>query len=966
MKRTKWLLAASLSVSACAVPVHAQCNRQPIAPTWPADAPLAARYAQLAAKDIDGDQGELARDWSAFLAEAEHTANVPPQMIVRALVWLSYVEGGNDNDAAVAAHARAMALAPTAPDPDFDSVRLSSGSLLAGVFGKPEEAEKLYAQAAASRAAGADDLSIQAYWSSLARNFLANQKGDGSGAIAASRHMATIVEACFPENAFANLMVRSNLGAALDAAGRLEESLATQEKAVAWGLEHGAEASPSFLVALNNYGVDLRNSGRFAEAEVLLRKSGDLFARYEPGNFNQRATALSNLASTLDYMGRPLEAEALWMQALEWFGKAPEGSFSAPVDTLRFAAESASLRGDGKLAVERAEAAVRYAETHLQPDNQAIPQARLHLASIMAAHGRGAEALAPAQAAVAGVRAALPEDSLRRMSLELAYSRVVGAAKGAAAGVAEARPVFDRMAEMLLAADANARQRLRYRALVLSSFVALARMAIDAGDTEFAFQVMQLISISEITSAEAQSFARRATADTRIADRLFAYQQAATLRQSLDRKRNVAQAGDTSQLAALNAAVAEADAALALREQDLGALLPDFARRTRPHITDLASFRSSLTPDQIVIVPLMAQQGGTMVAITREDMVSAPTASAAEVSAQVYRVRRSIDEFRVKGSDARFDHAAARGLYAALFAPGLQRVLKSHRDVLYAPSGVLAELPLSLLEAPGGSRARPAWLARTHAVTVLTGLAGGTLPPAAASDSAKADLAFLGIGDPLMAATPKPAPDAIAFRSGRLELGTVPAFAPLPGTAAELRGMETAFSDKRSVLLAGADATKARIMAQPLDRFQVIAFATHGLAPSESGSAGEAALLLSPEGEAPALLTASEIAQWKLNADWVILSACNSAAGSEPGAPQLSGLATAFVRAGARNLLVSSWPLRDDAATQLTVATLRESAAGYPRPEALRRAMMALADDPAIPDAAHPAIWAAFSFVGAP
>jgi CHAT domain len=57
----------------------------------------------------------------------------------------------------------------------------------------------------------------------------------------------------------------------------------------------------------------------------------------------------------------------------------------------------------------------------------------------------------------------------------------------------------------------------------------------------------------------------------------------------------------------------------------------------------------------------------------------------------------------------------------------------------------------------------------------------------------------------------------------------------------------------------------------------------------------------------PRLLTASEVAQLKLNADWVVLSACNTAAGDKPGAEALSGLARAFFYAGARALLVSHW-----------------------------------------------------------
>ena len=54
-------------------------------------------------------------------------------------------------------------------------------------------------------------------------------------------------------------------------------------------------------------------------------------------------------------------------------------------------------------------------------------------------------------------------------------------------------------------------------------------------------------------------------------------------------------------------------------------------------------------------------------------------------------------------------------------------------------------------------------------------------------------------------------------------------------------------------------------------------------------------------------LSASEIARLKLDADWVILSACNTAAGEAKGAAALSGLARAFFYAGARSLLVSHW-----------------------------------------------------------
>jgi CHAT domain-containing protein len=69
------------------------------------------------------------------------------------------------------------------------------------------------------------------------------------------------------------------------------------------------------------------------------------------------------------------------------------------------------------------------------------------------------------------------------------------------------------------------------------------------------------------------------------------------------------------------------------------------------------------------------------------------------------------------------------------------------------------------------------------------------------------------------------------------------------------------------------------------------------------------------------LLTASEVAQLKLKADWVVLSACNTIAGNKPGAEALSGLARSFFYAGARALLVTRWSVASKAATRLTTST---------------------------------------------
>ena len=114
------------------------------------------------------------------------------------------------------------------------------------------------------------------------------------------------------------------------------------------------------------------------------------------------------------------------------------------------------------------------------------------------------------------------------------------------------------------------------------------------------------------------------------------------------------------------------------------------------------------------------------------------------------------------------------------------------------------------------------------------------------------------------------------------------------------------------------------------------------------------------------LLTASEVAQLKLNADWVVLSACNTVAGDRPGAEALSGLARAFFYAGARALLVTHWAVDSAAATRLSISTFDrlklEPKLG--RAEALRQAMLAYLADTSSPRNAYPAIWGPFALIG--
>jgi CHAT domain-containing protein len=123
-----------------------------------------------------------------------------------------------------------------------------------------------------------------------------------------------------------------------------------------------------------------------------------------------------------------------------------------------------------------------------------------------------------------------------------------------------------------------------------------------------------------------------------------------------------------------------------------------------------------------------------------------------------------------------------------------------------------------------------------------------------------------------------------------------------------------------------------------------------------------------PSEEDEGLLTASEVAMLKLNADFIVLSACNTAAGDKPGAEALSGLARAFFYAGVKSLVVSHWEV-DSEATVALMDGLFEALKTNPRlshAEALRMSMLRMIVNSSKPEWAQPEFWAPFVVVGEP
>jgi CHAT domain-containing protein len=191
-----------------------------------------------------------------------------------------------------------------------------------------------------------------------------------------------------------------------------------------------------------------------------------------------------------------------------------------------------------------------------------------------------------------------------------------------------------------------------------------------------------------------------------------------------------------------------------------------------------------------------------------------------------------------------------------------------------------------------------------------------------------------------------------------------------------------------SIVYLGARMTKAEIkrLGTPdpatgrseLQDYRVVHFATHGVMAGQLGDGEEPGLVLSPLPAANSagdddLLTAGEIAMLKLDADWVVLSACNTGASGEPGGEAFSGIARAFLYAGARSVLVSHWSVSTNAAVKITTSALRALSEGRQttRSNALRGAMREILNEGTADTAAgrgtvklHPAYWGAFALIG--
>jgi CHAT domain-containing protein len=201
----------------------------------------------------------------------------------------------------------------------------------------------------------------------------------------------------------------------------------------------------------------------------------------------------------------------------------------------------------------------------------------------------------------------------------------------------------------------------------------------------------------------------------------------------------------------------------------------------------------------------------------------------------------------------------------------------------------------------------------------------------------------------------------------------------LPDTADELKSIALALqADPAKVLHLGQQANEGNVKSLDLTKYKIVVFATHGLVPGELDGLQQPALAMTApdvaKHDGDGLLTMEEILALKLDADWVVLSACNTGAGAGAGAEAASGLGRAFFYAGTRAILVTNWSVHSVSARELVTDLFRRQAGDTPlsRGEALRQTMIALLDKGRFADEqgkalfsyAHPLFWAPYTIIG--
>jgi CHAT domain-containing protein/tetratricopeptide (TPR) repeat protein len=981
---------------------------------------LARLRSQVSRLHSQGRYADAAPAAKRYVALARRKRGEEHTEVATALGWLAAVyQAQGRYSEAEPLYRRSFAIREKALGPDHADVGQSLNSLaeLYRARGRYSEAEPLYRRSLAIRekALGSAHPAVAISQNNLA--LLYRTEGRYAEAEPLYRRSLAIREKTLGPNHPAVAQSVNNLAVLYQAQGRYAEaeplyrrSLAINEKAL--GPNH-----PDVGQSLNNLAWLYHAQGRYAEAEPLYRRSLAINEKALGQAHPTVATSLNNLADLYRARGRHAEAELLYRRSLAISEKVLGRDHPAVGRLLNDLALLYQARGRYAEAepLDRRSLAIR--EKALGPDHPAVGQSLNSLAWLAYFQSdwrRAADYWSRSTAVIkrrderglSGAIEGSPMEEAQRLSWQFT-GLVKVSHRLAVQGVTTplAAETFE-AAQWAQASDAAA-SLSQMAARSAKGSPQLAALVRDRQDLLSESQAKDKLLI---TAKSNEPVERNADAEKALADRLAVIDARLS-----EINRQLGQKFPDYAALASPAPVSVAEVQGQLSPNEALVVFLDTDNRFKPLPEE--SFVWVVTKTEVRWV---RSELGTA-ALTREvAALRCGLDDGAWKGAGRERCAKTLGmPVPFKAPDPLpFDHARAHRLYVGLF--GRVEDLIKDKHLLIVPSGPLTQLPFQVLvtrpPAAGDHRA-VAWLAREHALTVL---------PAASSlkalrrvgRSSAAPRPMIGFGNPLLTGyTGSPNDDAeakalakehgewakqarekqrcpevpqqrvaghrgskgsgvarVETRGGLVSLPDIKGQVPLPETADELCAVAGDMkADVARDIRLGSQATEREVKrlsaTGELAKYRMVHFATHGTLAGELTGTHEPGLILTPPDTATedddGYLSASEIAALRLDADWVILSACNTAAGGATNAEALSGLGRAFIYAGARSLLVSHWAVYSEATVKLITGAVREMArdAKVGRAEAMRRSMLALVDKGS-KEEAHPAFWAPFVVVG--
>ncbi len=383
----------------------------------------------------------------------------------------------------------------------------------------------------------------------------------------------------------------------------------------------------------------------------------------------------------------------------------------------------------------------------------------------------------------------------------------------------------------------------------------------------------------------------------------------------------------------------------------------------RPKLPSLAELQSALGGDEALVSYAVGAFGGIKLCVRHAGLWTAPISvdpAQLRVDVKLLTAALTAEYAPSDVNDSQYPVASAVRVYH-LYFDDLAGCLAGVRHLIFVPPADMAGVPLAALlkeppprSASGFDLGAAKWLFLDFDTSYVTSIQNFLSARRLAAQPPGGRM-LLGVGDP---------------RLGLVDAAPLANLRDLPETAFELKAIERLLPGDRVDLLLGRNATEAAFRALPLEDYQIIQFATHGLIRGDVPGLSQAALVLTPvkreDSRNDGLLTATEIADLNLRARLVVLSACNTANFDlSLLASQVQGLTTAFAVSGVPTTIASLWPVESATSQRLMIAFYTDLRDGpHTVAAALRQAMTDVLHKAPSPAYRHPRFWAPFITLG--